>query len=130
VNEARLEDAGSGLAPVTEGWFVVNVRDRRVRTTHRSRVVAHGSPANEARSVRLLEARRRRRYARYIPTYPECRLELLQLPERALQPALAIVERVSAPLALAAYVPLSRRPRPNHRQGGLMAGFEPGTNGL
>jgi len=25
--EARLEDAGSGLAPVTEGWFVVNVRD-------------------------------------------------------------------------------------------------------
>jgi uncharacterized cupin superfamily protein len=27
VNEARLEDVGSGLAPVTEGWFVVNVRD-------------------------------------------------------------------------------------------------------
>jgi uncharacterized cupin superfamily protein len=27
VNEARLGDAGSGLAPVTEGWFVVNVRD-------------------------------------------------------------------------------------------------------
>jgi uncharacterized cupin superfamily protein len=27
VPEARLEDAGSGLAPVTDGWFVVNVRD-------------------------------------------------------------------------------------------------------
>ena len=27
VQEARLEDFGSGLAPVTEGWFVVNVRD-------------------------------------------------------------------------------------------------------
>ena len=27
VSEARLEDSGSGLAPVTEGWFVVNVRD-------------------------------------------------------------------------------------------------------
>jgi hypothetical protein len=27
VNEARLEDAGSGLAPVTEGWLVVSVRD-------------------------------------------------------------------------------------------------------
>jgi quercetin dioxygenase-like cupin family protein len=27
VSEARLEDAGSGLAPVTEGWFIVNVRD-------------------------------------------------------------------------------------------------------
>src|SRR5204862_989587 len=27
VNEARLEDAGSGLAPVTEGWCLVNVRD-------------------------------------------------------------------------------------------------------
>jgi quercetin dioxygenase-like cupin family protein len=27
VSEARLEDSGSGLAPVTDGWFVVNVRD-------------------------------------------------------------------------------------------------------
>jgi hypothetical protein len=25
--EARLEDVGSGLAPVSEGWFIVNVRD-------------------------------------------------------------------------------------------------------
>jgi len=27
VHPAQLEDAGAGLAPVTEGWFVVNVRD-------------------------------------------------------------------------------------------------------
>ena len=27
VDEARLEDSGSGLTPVTGGWFVVNVRD-------------------------------------------------------------------------------------------------------
>jgi uncharacterized cupin superfamily protein len=27
VPEARLEDLGSGLTPVTDGWFVVNVRD-------------------------------------------------------------------------------------------------------
>ena len=27
VEEARLEALGSGLAPVTDGWFVVNVRD-------------------------------------------------------------------------------------------------------
>jgi hypothetical protein len=27
VREARLEDFGSGLTPVSEGWFVVNVRD-------------------------------------------------------------------------------------------------------
>jgi uncharacterized cupin superfamily protein len=27
VPEARLADSGSGLAPVTDGWFVVNVRD-------------------------------------------------------------------------------------------------------
>jgi hypothetical protein len=27
VPEARLADFGSGLAPVTDGWFVVNVRD-------------------------------------------------------------------------------------------------------
>ena len=27
MGEAQLGDLGSGLAPVTEGWFVVNVRD-------------------------------------------------------------------------------------------------------
>jgi hypothetical protein len=27
VGESRLEDFGSGLTPVTQGWFVVNVRD-------------------------------------------------------------------------------------------------------
>ena len=27
TQEARLEDVGSGLAPVTPGWFVVNARD-------------------------------------------------------------------------------------------------------
>jgi uncharacterized cupin superfamily protein len=27
VLEARLDDSGSGLAPASEGWFVVNVRD-------------------------------------------------------------------------------------------------------
>jgi quercetin dioxygenase-like cupin family protein len=27
VRESKLEDRGSGLTPVTEGWFVVNVRD-------------------------------------------------------------------------------------------------------
>jgi uncharacterized cupin superfamily protein len=27
VHEARLEDGGSGIAPVRQGWFVVNARD-------------------------------------------------------------------------------------------------------
>lgn len=27
IEEARLEEVGSGLAPVTSGWFVVNARD-------------------------------------------------------------------------------------------------------
>jgi uncharacterized cupin superfamily protein len=27
VEEARLEDTGGGLAPASQGWFVVNVRD-------------------------------------------------------------------------------------------------------
>jgi uncharacterized cupin superfamily protein len=27
VREARLDDSGSGLAPASDGWFVVNVRD-------------------------------------------------------------------------------------------------------
>ena len=29
VEEARLEETEGGLAPATEGWFVVNVRDGR-----------------------------------------------------------------------------------------------------
>lgn len=33
VDEARLEDVGSGLAPVSEGWFVVNVRDAAWETS-------------------------------------------------------------------------------------------------
>ena len=27
VQEASLVDVGSGLAPLTDGWFVVNIRD-------------------------------------------------------------------------------------------------------
>jgi hypothetical protein len=27
MREAQLEEVGSGLAPVSDGWFVVNVRD-------------------------------------------------------------------------------------------------------
>ena len=34
--EARLEDAGSGLAPASEGWFVVNVRDAQWLTSETS----------------------------------------------------------------------------------------------
>jgi uncharacterized cupin superfamily protein len=33
VTEARLEDSGSGLAPSTDGWFVVNVRDAEWMTS-------------------------------------------------------------------------------------------------
>jgi uncharacterized cupin superfamily protein len=33
VPEARLEDPGSGLAPASDGWFVVNVRDAEWWTT-------------------------------------------------------------------------------------------------
>jgi uncharacterized cupin superfamily protein len=32
THEARAEEVGSGLAPVTPGWFVVNVRDAAWRT--------------------------------------------------------------------------------------------------
>jgi len=35
VPEARLDDFGSGLAPVTGGWFVVNVRDAEWFTSER-----------------------------------------------------------------------------------------------
>ena len=33
MDEARLEDSGAGLGAVTEGWFVVNVRDAHWLTT-------------------------------------------------------------------------------------------------
>lgn len=33
MDEARLDDTGSGLAPSTEGWFVVNVRDTEWMTS-------------------------------------------------------------------------------------------------
>jgi uncharacterized cupin superfamily protein len=35
VPEARLDDFGAGLAPVTDGWFVVNVRDAEWWTSER-----------------------------------------------------------------------------------------------
>jgi uncharacterized cupin superfamily protein len=34
--EARLEDSGSGLAPTSEGWFAVNVRDAMWLTSETS----------------------------------------------------------------------------------------------
>lgn len=34
--EARLQDSGSGLAPATEGWFLVNVRDAMWLTSETS----------------------------------------------------------------------------------------------
>jgi uncharacterized cupin superfamily protein len=33
VPEARLDDSGSGLAPASDGWFVVNVRDSEWATS-------------------------------------------------------------------------------------------------
>ena len=41
--EARLEDAGSGLAPASEGWFVVNVRDAQWLTSERGEKQSSGS---------------------------------------------------------------------------------------
>jgi quercetin dioxygenase-like cupin family protein len=43
VPEARLEDSGSGLAPVSEGWFVVNVRDARWSTAENDELKPPGS---------------------------------------------------------------------------------------
>jgi uncharacterized cupin superfamily protein len=36
VAEARLEDSGSGLAPATDGWLVVNVRETAWLTQERT----------------------------------------------------------------------------------------------
>jgi uncharacterized cupin superfamily protein len=41
--EARLEDLGSGLAPASEGWFVVNVRDAQWLTSENGEKQPSGS---------------------------------------------------------------------------------------
>src|SRR5919204_3701229 len=41
--EAPLEDAGSGLAPAAEGWFVVNVRDAQWLTSEKGELRPSGS---------------------------------------------------------------------------------------
>jgi quercetin dioxygenase-like cupin family protein len=43
VPEAPLEDAGSGLAPAAEGWFVVNVRDAQWLTSEKGELRPSGS---------------------------------------------------------------------------------------
>jgi len=43
VPEARLEDSGAGLAPTSEGWFVVNVRDARWQTAENAERKPPGS---------------------------------------------------------------------------------------
>jgi uncharacterized cupin superfamily protein len=43
VPEARLEDSGSGLAPASEGWFVVNVRDAQWLTSENGDLRPSGS---------------------------------------------------------------------------------------
>jgi uncharacterized cupin superfamily protein len=43
VPEARLEDSGSGLAPASEGWFVVNVRDAQWLTSENGEKRPSGS---------------------------------------------------------------------------------------
>ena len=41
--EARLEDSGSGLAPASDGWFVVNVRDAQWLTSEDGELKPSGS---------------------------------------------------------------------------------------
>jgi len=43
LREAKLEDAGFGLAPVEDGWFVVNVRDARWLTSEGGELQPSGS---------------------------------------------------------------------------------------
>jgi uncharacterized cupin superfamily protein len=43
VPEARLENAGSGLAPASDGWFVVNVRDAQWLTSENGEKRPSGS---------------------------------------------------------------------------------------
>ena len=50
--EARLADSGSGLAPASDGWFVVNVRDAEWLTSENGEKKPSGSEcAFESREV-------------------------------------------------------------------------------
>src|SRR5437588_1009086 len=54
--EARLEDSASGLAPATEGWFVVNVRDAEWLTSEEGDKKPSGSECSfEGGSVEFAE---------------------------------------------------------------------------
>jgi uncharacterized cupin superfamily protein len=46
MNEARLDDSGSGLSPTSEGWFVVNVRDATWLTSQGGEKRATGAECN------------------------------------------------------------------------------------
>jgi uncharacterized cupin superfamily protein len=46
VHEARLEDGGSGRAPASEGWFVVNVRDAQWLTSESDEKRPSGSESD------------------------------------------------------------------------------------
>ena len=43
MGEARLDDSGSGLAPASDGWFVVNVRDAQWLTSEHGEKQPSGS---------------------------------------------------------------------------------------
>ncbi len=52
MSEARLDDSGSGLAPASDGWFVVNVRDAEWLTSENGDKQPSGSEcAFEGRKV-------------------------------------------------------------------------------
>ncbi len=54
--EAQLEDSGSGLAPVSEGWFVLNVRDAEWLTSEKGEKRPSGSEcAFEGQKVEFAE---------------------------------------------------------------------------
>ncbi|HVH51951.1 MAG TPA: cupin domain-containing protein [Gaiellaceae bacterium] len=52
MDEAQLEESPSGLAPATEGWFVVNVRDAKWLTSENGAKQPSGSECDfEGRNV-------------------------------------------------------------------------------
>jgi hypothetical protein len=53
VKEARLEELDSGLAPVIDGWFVVNVRDAARETNDQLGAIA------TAPNIRVIGATRK-----------------------------------------------------------------------
>ena len=62
VKEARLEELESGLAPATDGWFVVNARDAAWETNDQLGAMCAFEVVTERGGITVIDLVRLARY--------------------------------------------------------------------